>query len=76
MINEPNIKQDAVSLVVEFDAGQLSWAVERRTATELAGFWLESQFARVDEDCDWDDQKCGAMFDAMAAELAAMGLPV
>ena len=75
MINEPNVKADAAVLVAEFDAGNLSWAVEDRRAALLADFWVESQFARSDEDCDWTEEKSDEMFDLMVEELRGLGLP-
>lgn len=69
------IKADAAQLVNAFDAGELAWTGCARTAGDLADFWIEHQFARVDVECDWSDAKCARMAGRMTAQLKAMGLP-
>jgi hypothetical protein len=74
MINM-NVKEEAKELVAAYDRGELDWADYERTAGGLADFWIESQFARVDCECDWSDEKCSRMAKRMTKELKSLGLP-
>lgn len=73
-MNNKEFKAEAVNLVKEFDAGRVPY-VEARSAADLADFWIEYQFARIDIDCDWNDAKCTRMHKRMFNELKALGLP-
>ncbi|NBT36419.1 MAG: hypothetical protein EBT03_12950 [Betaproteobacteria bacterium] len=73
-MNNTEMKSEAAWLVAAYDSGELDWAGYKRTAADLAEFWIESQFARVDIDCDWSDAKCTRMGALMRKELRGLGL--
>lgn len=73
-MNNNEIKAEAIKLINEFDAGSFENYVEERSAEALADFWIEYQFARVDIECDWSDEKCSRMHKRMKAALNGLGL--
>lgn len=73
-MNNEQIKFDAVVLFSQLDQLIKSGYVQERTADALADFWVESQFARVDIECDWDEDKCDRMHKRMVKQLQALGL--
>ena len=68
-----DVAADAVFYLAAYDAGDLEGYVKERTPEAIADFWVESQFARSDWDCDWSSEKCHEMYVRMAAALRALG---
>ena len=69
-----NVYADARLFLAAYDSGELGDYVSERTAEAIADFWVESQFARTDVYCDWDDATAAEAFSAMRRELQALGV--
>ena len=68
------IPGEAEKLIKAFEGGELHGDV-KPDAADLADYWVEAQFARIDIECNWGEAKCERMFTQMKKQLQAMGLP-
>lgn len=69
-----DVVSDAATFLASYDAGELEGYVTERTPEAIADFWVESQFARIDWDCDWSSERCHEMFARMVDALRALGV--
>lgn len=68
------IALEALNYVKEYDAIPKGCAYHKRTPTAIADYLLESKFAQVDEDCDWDDDERNTYFDVIVNVLCDVGV--
>ena len=66
------IQAEALTYLAEYDAEGSPY--HDRSAEAIADFLLESNFAQIDEDCDWPEEFCDEYFEIAKAALIAAGV--
>jgi hypothetical protein len=68
------IEIEAIEYLHYYDADIDKGYYHERTPDSIADFLLESKFARVNEECDWNDAECNEYFAIAKNALITAGV--